>query len=88
MKPGDVICAYRKPGDYGHAAVYMGNGQIFNNDSDMGKMEIQSIAKYNKAEFKHFVILRRPARVPAINGDAATATTVADASTSAETEDS
>ncbi|MBS1994111.1 MAG: hypothetical protein JSS83_26555 [Cyanobacteria bacterium SZAS LIN-3] len=66
MKPGDVICGYREAGDYPHGAVYMGNGQIFNNDSDDGVMEIQSIAKYNKSEFKHFVILRRPETVPAV----------------------
>ncbi|MBU6450253.1 MAG: hypothetical protein KGS72_00630 [Cyanobacteria bacterium REEB67] len=71
MKPGDVICGYREAGDYPHGAVYMGNGKIFNNDSDDGIMEIQSIAKYNKAEFKHFVILRRPATVPAVAADSA-----------------
>jgi len=67
MKPGDVICGYREAGDYPHGAVYMGNGQIFNNDSDDGIMEIQSIAKYNKSEFKRFVILRRPESVPAVD---------------------
>jgi hypothetical protein len=70
MKPGDVICGYRAPGDYPHGAVYMGKGQIFNNDSDAGVMEIQSIAKYNKSDFKRFVILRRPGSVPAVAGDA------------------
>jgi len=67
MKPGDVICGYREAGDYPHGAVYMGNGQIFNNDSDDGIMEIQSIAKYNKSEFKRFVILHRPDSVPAVS---------------------
>jgi len=66
MMPGDVICGYRAPGDYPHGAVYMGNGKIFNNDSDDGIMEIQSIAKYNKSDFKRFVVLRRPADVPAV----------------------
>jgi len=66
MQPGDVICGYREAGDYPHGAVYMGNGQIFNNDSDDGIMEIQSIAKYNKSEFKRFVVLHRPDSVPAV----------------------
>jgi hypothetical protein len=70
MKPGDVICGYRKAGDYPHGAVYMGNGMIFNNDSDSGVMQIQSIAKYNKADFKRFVILHRPDSVPAVAADA------------------
>ena len=67
MKPGDVICGYRGGGDYPHGAVYMGNGKIFNNDSNDGVMEIQSISKYNSSEFKKFVILRRPESVPAVD---------------------
>jgi len=75
MKPGDVICGYRKPGDYPHGAVYMGNGMIFNNDSNSGVMQIQSIAKYNHSDFKRFVILHRPSSVPAVSTDVASAQT-------------
>jgi hypothetical protein len=73
MQPGDVICGYRAKGDYPHGAVYLGNGKIFNNDSDSGVMQIQSIKKYNNSSFKHFVILRRPATVPAVGSDQNTA---------------
>lgn len=66
IKPSDIILAYRDANDYGHAALYMGNGQIFNNDSDSRLMRMESIGKYNSAEFKKFVILRRPAEVPAL----------------------
>lgn len=66
MKPGDLILAYREENDYPHAAVYMGNGKIFNNDSNEGVMDIQSVGKFNSPEFKRFVILRRPANVPAL----------------------
>lgn len=66
IKPSDIILAYRGPNDYGHAALYMGNGQIFNNDSDSRLMAMESVSKYNSAEFKKFVILRRPAEVPSV----------------------
>jgi hypothetical protein len=66
MKPGDVILGYRADGDYSHAAVYMGNGKIFNNDSDKGVMTTQSVDKFNSTEFKRFVILRRPPQVPSV----------------------
>jgi hypothetical protein len=66
IKPGDVILGFREEGDYPHAGVYMGNGYIFNNDSSSEAMQIQSAEKYNSAEFKRFVILRRPAVVPGV----------------------
>ncbi len=66
LKPGDVILGYRAGGDYSHAAVYMGNGKIFNNDSDLGTMAIQSVDKFNSTEFKRITILRRPAKVPSV----------------------
>lgn len=66
IKPSDVILAYRASTDYSHSAIYMGNGQIFNNDSELGIMRRQSIDKFNSAEFKRFVILRRPPEVPAL----------------------
>ncbi|CAN5172118.1 hypothetical protein BH11CYA1_BH11CYA1_11190 [soil metagenome] len=68
IKPGDVILAYRAGGDYSHAAVYMGNGKIFNNDSNLGTMAIQSVDKFNSPEFKRIVVLRRPAKVPSVAG--------------------
>jgi len=68
MKPGDVILAYRAGGDYSHAGVYMGNGKIFNNDSNLGTMAIQSVDKFNSTEFKRIVVLRRPAKVPSVVG--------------------
>lgn len=66
MKPGDLVLAYREENDYPHAAVYLGNGKMFNNDSNLGTMAIQSMDKFNSPEFKRFVILRRPETVPAI----------------------
>jgi len=66
LKPGDVILGYRAGGDHSHAAVYMGNGKIFNNDSDLGTMAIQSVDKFNSTEFKRITILRRPAKVPSV----------------------
>jgi len=66
IKPGDVILGYRAGGDYSHSALYMGNGKIFNNDSDLGTMAIQSIDKFNSTEYKRFVILRHPPEVPAV----------------------
>ncbi|MBP6747457.1 C40 family peptidase [bacterium] len=66
LKPGDVILGYRAGGDYSHAAVYMGNGKIFNNDSDLGTMAIQSVDKFNSTEYKRITILRRPAKVPSV----------------------
>lgn len=68
IKPGDVILAYRAGGDYSHAGVYMGNGKVFNNDSDLGTMTIQSVDKFNSTEFKRIVVLRRPAKVPSVAG--------------------
>ncbi len=68
IKPGDVILGYRADGDYSHAALYMGNGKIFNNDSDAGTMQIQSIDKFNSTEYKRFVILRHPPKVPGVTG--------------------
>jgi cell wall-associated NlpC family hydrolase len=66
MKPGDLVLGYREENDYPHAAVYLGNGKMFNNDSNLGTMAIQSMTKFNSPEFKRFVILRRPETVPAI----------------------
>lgn len=60
IKPGDVILAYRPNQDYSHSAIYMGNGMIFNNDSETQVMRQQSINKFNSAEFNKFVVLRRP----------------------------
>jgi hypothetical protein len=60
VKPGDVILAYREQGDYSHSAIYMGNDRIFNNDSKTGLMRMESITKFNEAQFKRFVILRKP----------------------------
>ena len=67
VKPGDVIIAYRENGDYSHSAIYLGNGEIFNNDSKTGVMRRESIEKFNSAQFKRFVVLRRPDQVPALN---------------------
>ncbi len=67
VKPGDVIIAYRENGDYSHSAIYLGNGEIFNNDSKTGVMRRESIDKFNSAQFKRFVVLRRPDQVPALN---------------------
>lgn len=66
IKPSDVILAYRANTDYSHSAIYMGNGKVFNNDSELGIMRRQSVDRFNSAEFKRFVILRRPPEVPAL----------------------
>lgn len=66
VKPGDVIIGYREGNDHPHAAVYMGNGKIFNNDSNSGKMQMDSAGKFNSSEFKRIVILRAPDRKPAL----------------------
>lgn len=71
IKPGDVILAYRPNQDYSHSAIYMGNGMIFNNDSETQLMRQQSINKFNSAEFNKFVVLRRPDTPLGTGSDAA-----------------
>lgn len=47
-RPGDVIIGKRPYNMAGHAAIYMGDGMIFNNNSDAGKMQIDSVDKFRK----------------------------------------
>jgi hypothetical protein len=59
MQAGDVIIAYREPGDYGHAAIYVGNGQIYNNNSNTEKIQVESVSKFQSAEFKKINVYRK-----------------------------
>ncbi len=52
IRPGDVIIGHRGPGDYGHAAIYMGDGQIANNNSGKRRVSIDSVNKFNNPSFK------------------------------------
>lgn len=72
MKPGDVIIGKRPNGMPGHAAIYMGDGQVFNNNSNSGQMQIDSADKFkqgmhdahgnfNKNGFSDVVVYRKKA---------------------------
>ena len=71
LKPGDVIIGKRPDGMPGHTAIYMGDGKVFNNNSDSGKMQIDDLAKFsqgmhdangrwNKNGFSEVIIYRKP----------------------------
>src|SRR5262249_35034168 len=49
LQKGDVLIGKRPNGMPGHAAVYEGNGKVFENDSNTGKMrEDGSLDKFNR----------------------------------------
>lgn len=52
VRPGDVLIGHRAPGDYGHAAIYVGNGQIANNNSGKRRISIDSADKFNNPSFR------------------------------------
>lgn len=51
VQEGDVIIGDRGEGKHGHAAIYVGNDQIFNNDSNTGVMQFDSANKFRTGEF-------------------------------------
>lgn len=59
IQPGDVIVAHRQPGDYGHSAVYVGNDQVYNNNSNTGLMQLDSASKFRSREFLRVNVYRK-----------------------------
>ena len=51
LQPGDVIAGTRQPGMPGHAAIYLGGGMIYNNNSDAGTAEIESVDKFMQKQY-------------------------------------
>jgi hypothetical protein len=58
-KPGDVIIAHRYGNDYGHAAIYVGNGQVANNSSKQRRIAIDSATKFNSPEYQSVCVYRK-----------------------------
>lgn len=48
IQPGDVIIGLRPDGMPGHAAISVGDGKVFNNNSNAGTMTIDSIDKFSQ----------------------------------------
>lgn len=71
VQPGDVLIGYRRDGMPGHAARVTGNGRVFENNSDTGRMHSNGDlnqfnmrmhdknGKWQKNGFDYVVILRR-----------------------------
>lgn len=59
IREGDVIIGYRGPGEYGHAAIYVGNDQIYNNNSNSGRMQIDSMSKFRGRDFRQVRVYRK-----------------------------
>ncbi len=59
IRPGDVIIGHRAGTRPGHAAIYVGNGQVANNSSVDGVIEIQSADKFNAPDYVSVDVLRR-----------------------------
>lgn len=51
LQPGDVITGARQPGMPGHAAIYLGGGMIYNNNSDAGTAEVESVDKFMQKQY-------------------------------------
>ncbi len=47
-KTGDVIIGHRPDGMPGHAAIYAAQGMVFNNNSETGVMQLDSVDKFNQ----------------------------------------
>lgn len=58
LREGDVIIG-RRQNRPGHAAIYVGNNRIFNNDSNALKMQIDSLDKFRNPEFVQIKAFRR-----------------------------
>ncbi|MBP9090695.1 C40 family peptidase [bacterium] len=48
IKPGDVIIGKRPDGMPGHSAIYMGDGKVFNNNSNSQQMQIDGVEKFSQ----------------------------------------
>lgn len=48
IKPGDVIIGKRPDGMPGHSAIYMGDGKVFNNNSNSEQMQIDGVEKFSQ----------------------------------------
>ena len=59
IQPNDVIIGQRAPGMKGHSAIYLGNDQIFNNNSNSGVMQIESAGKFRSNEFVSVRVYRK-----------------------------
>lgn len=70
IKPGDVIIGKRPDGMPGHSAIYMGDGKVFNNNSNSQQMQIDGVEKFaqgmhdqngrwNKNGFSETVVYRK-----------------------------
>jgi hypothetical protein len=71
LQPGDVIVGIRENGMPGHAAIYKGNGTVYENDSNTGTIrgdgDVHQFEQdmhdkeghFNKNGFDHLVILRK-----------------------------
>lgn len=59
VQAGDVIVGHRQPGDYGHAAVYVGNNLIFNNNSISRRIVLESASKFAASEFVQVNVYRK-----------------------------
>lgn len=46
VRPGDVIVGRRPNGRSGHVGIYVGDGQVFNNNSETGTMKTESADKF------------------------------------------
>ena len=58
IQPGDVIIGLRQNRP-GHAAIYMGNNKIFNNDSNALQMQVSSLDKFRSDEFVQVMVFRK-----------------------------
>lgn len=58
IKSGDVIIG-RRANRPGHAAIYVGGNEIFNNDSNAKRMQIDSLDKFRNPEFVTVKVYRK-----------------------------
>lgn len=58
IKSGDVIIG-RRANRPGHAAIYVGGNEIFNNDSNAKQMQIDSLDKFRSPEFVTVKVYRK-----------------------------
>lgn len=58
-RPGDIIIGHRAPGEPGHAAIYVGDNQIANNNSFKLRISVDYINKFYAPEFTSVVAYRR-----------------------------
>jgi len=61
LQAGDVIIGDRGAGEHGHAAIYVGNGMIANNNSNKRRVSVDSINKFYSRDFQKVTVYRAPA---------------------------